>query len=101
MAQMLKYLPAMQETQVPSLGHEDSLEKGMATHSSVLAWRSPWTEESCELQSMGCKELDTTEGLTLSHFHFQSSPCARSCSRYLSLIRNKTETLNLMVFILS
>ena len=59
-AQLLKNLPAMQETQVPSLGWEDPLEKGMATHSSVLAWRIPWTEEPEGLQSMGCKKLDTT-----------------------------------------
>ena len=45
LAQMVKNLPAMQETQVQPLGWEDSLEKGMATHSSVLAWRIPWTEE--------------------------------------------------------
>ena len=45
MAQTVKNLPAMQETQVPSLGREDPLEKGMATHSSILAWRIPWTEE--------------------------------------------------------
>ena len=44
-AQMVKNLHALQETQVPSLGQEDSLEKGMATHSSTLAWRIPWTEE--------------------------------------------------------
>ena len=44
-AQMVKNLPAMQETQVQSLGWEDTLEKGMATHSSILAWRIPWTEE--------------------------------------------------------
>ena len=42
---MVKNLPAMQETQVRSLGREDLLEKGMVTHSSVLAWRNPWTEE--------------------------------------------------------
>ena len=51
----------MQETQVRSLGWEDPLEKGMATHSSILAWRIPWTEEPGGLQSMGHKELDTTE----------------------------------------
>ena len=45
--------PAMRETQVPSLGREDPLEKGMATHSSVLTWRIPWTEEPGGLQSMG------------------------------------------------
>ena len=44
-AQMVKNLPAMLETWVPSLGQEDPLEKGMATHSSILAWRIPWTEE--------------------------------------------------------
>ena len=49
----VKNLPAMQETQVPSLGWEDSLEKGMTTHSSILAWRNPWTEEPGRLQSMG------------------------------------------------
>ena len=51
-AQTVKNLPAMQETQVPSLGGEDPLEKEKATHSSILAWRSPWTEEPGELQSM-------------------------------------------------
>ena len=51
-AQMIKNLPAMQETRVQSLGWEDPLEKGMATHSSILAWRIPWTKESGRLQSM-------------------------------------------------
>ena len=50
---MVKNLPAMQETQVRSLGQEDPLEKEMATHSSILAWRIPWTEEPGGLQSMG------------------------------------------------
>ena len=49
---MVKSLPAMQETQVRSLDQEYPLEKGMATHSSILAWRIPWTEESSRLQSM-------------------------------------------------
>ena len=61
---MVKYLPAMQETWVRSLVQEDLLEKGMATHSSILAWRIPWTEEPGGLQSMGRKESDTTEQLT-------------------------------------
>ena len=52
-AQMVKNLPAMQETQVQSVGWEDPLEKGMATHSSILAWAIPWTEEPGGLQSMG------------------------------------------------
>ena len=50
---MVKNLPAMQETQVPSLGGVDPLEKGMATHSNILAWRIPWTEKPHRLQSMG------------------------------------------------
>ena len=53
MAQMVKNLPAMQETQVRSLGREDSPEKGMATHSGILAWRIPWPEGPGRLQSMG------------------------------------------------
>ena len=52
-AQMVKNLPALQETQVQSLGWEDPLEKGMATHSSTLAWKIPWTKEPDGLQSMG------------------------------------------------
>ena len=60
-AQMVKNLPAMREMQVQSLGWGDPLEKGMATHSSILAWRTPWTEEPDGLQSMDCKESDMTE----------------------------------------
>ena len=52
MAQTVKNLPAMQETQVQSLGQEDPLEEGMATHSSILAWRIPWTEGPGGLQSL-------------------------------------------------
>ena len=58
----VKNPPAMQETQVRSLGQEDPLEQGMATHSSILAWRIPWTEEPGGLQSMGSqKSRDTSE----------------------------------------
>ena len=57
---MVKSLPAIQETWVHSLGQEDPLEKEIAAHSSILAWRIPWTEESGGLQSMGLQELDTT-----------------------------------------
>ena len=56
-AQVIKRLPALQETQVRSLGQEDPLEKGMATHSSILAWRTPWTEESGGLQSLGLQRV--------------------------------------------
>ena len=65
-AQTVKNLPAMQETQVPSLGQEDPLEKGMATHSSILSRRITWTEEPSSPWSH--KELHTTEQLTLSLF---------------------------------
>ena len=67
MAQMVKNPPAMQETQVQSLGWEDPLKKGMATHSSILAGRIPWTEEPVGYSPWGHKESDTTEKLTL-HF---------------------------------
>ena len=60
MAQLVKNPPEMQETQVQSLGEEDPLEKGMATCSSILAWRIPWTEEPGTLQSMGSQESDAT-----------------------------------------
>ena len=56
-AQRLKRLPAMQETLVRSLGQEDPLEKEMATHSSILAWRIPWTEEPGGLQSTGLQRV--------------------------------------------
>ena len=57
MAQTVKNLPAMQDTEVQSLGWEDPLEKGTATHSSILAWRIPWTEEPGGLPSMGSQRV--------------------------------------------
>ena len=55
--QTIKNLPAMQETKVLTLGQEDPLKKGMATHSSILAWRIPWTEEPSGSQSMGSQRV--------------------------------------------
>ena len=55
---MVKNLPALRETQVRSLGQEDALEKGMANHSSIIAWRIPWTEEPGSYSPWGCKELE-------------------------------------------
>ena len=73
-AQMVRHLPTVQETQVQPLGWEDLLEKEMATHSSILAWEIPWMEEPGRLQSMGSQREDTTERL---HFHFLlTSPCS-------------------------
>ena len=57
MAQTVKLLPTMQETRVQSLGQEDPLEKEMATHSSTLAWKIPWTEEPDRLPSMGSQRV--------------------------------------------
>ena len=65
MAQTVKHLPTMQETWVQYLDWEDTLEKEMATHSSILGWRVPWTEEPGGLHPLGQKESDTTEQLTL------------------------------------
>ena len=56
-AEMVKNLPTMQETWVRSLSQEDPLEKGMATHSNILIWRIPWTEEPGELQSIGSQRV--------------------------------------------
>ena len=67
-AQMVKILPTVQETQVPSLGWEDPLEKEMVTHSSILAWRILWTEEPGRLQPMGSQ---SQTWLGDWHFHFQ------------------------------
>ena len=62
-AQIVKNLPAIHETQVQSLSLEDPLEKGMATHSSILAWMIPWTEESDGYSPWGHKESDMTKQL--------------------------------------
>ena len=69
--QMVKNLPAIQETRDQSLGQDDALEKGMATHCSILAWRIPRTEEPGDTPQ-GCKELDMTEQLTLSMLTIKS-----------------------------
>ena len=63
-AQTVKHLPTMRQTQVRSLGREDPLEKEMATHSSTLVWKMPWTEVCGRLQSMGLQSQ------TRLHFHF-------------------------------
>ena len=57
MAEVVKNLPAMQETQVRSLGHEDPVEEDMATHSIIFVWRIPWTEEPGGLQSIGLQRV--------------------------------------------
>ena len=69
-AQMVKSPPAVRETQVQSLGQDNPLEKEIATHPSILAWKIPWMEEPGRLQSMGSQRVDITERLHfLSFFH--------------------------------
>ena len=74
-----KNLPAMQETQVRSLGWEDPLKKGMATHSSILAWRIPWTEESGRLQSIGLQRVRQDWAINTYCVSVQFSSVAQSC----------------------
>ena len=73
MAQRVKHLPTMRETQVQSLGWEDLLEKEMATHSSILAWKIPWMEESGKLQSMGSPRVGHAGVPSLSLYHVLNS----------------------------
>ena len=73
---------AVQETQVPSLGWEDPLEEDMATHSSILAWEIPWTEEAGRYSPWGHKDSDTTESLnthTHTHTHTRLTYVSSSC----------------------
>ena len=88
-AQLVKYPPVMRETWVPSLGWEDSLEKGKATHSSILAWRIPWTVVQ------GVTELDRTEQLSVS-----LSVCKELC-HFLLLHSNGTQLFSLYLFLAS
>ena len=65
-AQTVKHLPTMQETQVRSLGREDPLEKEMTTHSSILAWKTPWTEKPGRQQSMGSQRVEHDSATSFS-----------------------------------
>ena len=69
MAETVKNLPAVQETQVLSMGQEDPLKNRMATHSVILAWRVPWTKEPSRLPFMGYKQQDMTKQLTYTRVH--------------------------------
>jgi len=91
---MVKHLPTMWETRVQSLGQEDLLEKGMATHSSIFAWKTPWTEEPGRLPCpWGRKESDTTERLSFLSFILYGSTQSFACkqpqqaiSKFISLV---------------
>ena len=98
MAQMVKDLPEMQETLVQSLGWEDPLEKGMGTHSSTLAWRIPWTEESGGLQSMAGYRPKCQTGLmqlTLLLSHLEWLLCFRLCAKDFTLVNHLIFTITL------
>ena len=69
-AWMVKHLPTMQETRVQSLGQEDLLEREMASHSSILAWKIPWTEQPGRLYSMGSQRVRHDQATSLSFFSF-------------------------------
>ena len=86
---MVKHLPTMQETQVQSLGGEDSLEKEMATHSSTLAWKIPWMEEHGRLQSMGSQSLTRLSSFTFTFFHFHI------CSKIFYLVNHHIDAFDL------
>ena len=85
-AQMVKHLPTMWETGVQSLGREDLLEKEMATHSSILAWKIPWTEEPVGYSPWGRKESDTAEWLHFSFLHQLNSIYWADCVRVTKLL---------------
>ena len=74
---MVKHPPAMPEARVRSLGQEDPLEEGMAIHSSLLAWRIPWTEETGGLQSMGSHRVGHAWATNFSPFTFSTSASTR------------------------
>ena len=93
--QMVRHLPTMWETQVQSLGWEDPLEKEMGTHSSTLAWESPWTEKPGRLQSMGSQRVDTTEH---THIHARTQLVLKS---YLPLYPNFNGSLKPIFYLIN
>ena len=93
--QMVKSLPAMQETRVSYLGQEDPLKKEIATHSSVLAWRRSWQRSLAGYSPWGCKESDTTKQLTLSFLFLFSFSVWKVKSKLAQRRENQAEPSNL------
>ena len=94
---MVKNMPAMQETRVQSLDQEDPLEKKMATHSSILVWEIPWTEEPGGLQSMGLQKSWTPLSDFTFTFHLQFMKCLANLGKYIYLtLWNKWASLSLV-----
>ena len=95
--QMVKNLPAVQETQVQSLDWEDPLGKGIATYSSFLAWKIPWTEELAGYSPWGCKEPDMTERLSVcAHAHTECAHAHTLTYDQASLVARMVKNLPLM-----
>ena len=90
LAQTVKNPSAMLQTWIWSLGLKDPLEKGTATHSSILAWRIPWTEEPGRPQSIGCKELDMTE-----HYHAFTHSTVYTLTTAIKHLRGDTSHLSI------
>ena len=84
-AQMVKNMPVMQEIWVQSLGWKDILEKGMATHSSILAWKIPWTRNLAGYSPWGHKESDTTQRLPLAYWVNQAFTMAQTTRKQLHI----------------
>ena len=96
MAQRVKRLPTIQETQIQSLGQEDPLEEEMATHSSTLGWKIPWTEEPGRIQSMGWRGVEESNMTDRLHFHFSLSCIGQGNGNKLlySCLENPIEELD-------
>ena len=94
---MVKNPPSVQQIQVHSLGQEDPLDKGMATHSSILAWKIPWTEEPCRVQSMGSQRVghDLNNSNVLVYMHKFLENHFKYSTEYVKQISNLTEFPNL------
>ena len=84
-AQLVNCLSAMQETRVQSLGLEDPLEKELATHSSILAWKIPWTEKPDGLQSMESQRVRYTKQLTHTYLHVRTSLVAQTINNLAAM----------------
>ena len=95
-AQVVKNLPAVQETRIRSLGQKDPLEKGMATHSNILAWRIPWTEEPGGLQSMGLHRV-RHNWVSDTHTHAHAHTHARAHTHTSALLELQLVQLTVQI----
>ena len=94
-AQVVKHLPSMQETRVWSLGWEDPLEKEMATHSSILAWKIPWTEKPGRLQPMGSQRVGHNWATSLSERHCYMVEIIQTLGSYRARLKSQFQLFSL------